>query len=562
MLRVSALAKAYGADPVLRDISFVVGPGEKLGLVGPNGSGKSTLLQLIAGTIRPDAGSVRLDPGERVAYLPQYPEDTLSLTLEEALVQGAGRVGEVQRRMGALERAMQCSDGDRLDSLMVEYAEAREEFERLDGYTLPSRMDAVVRGLSLDVDDPQSPVASLSGGNKTRVSLARLLLSDAQVVLLDEPTNFLDLGGLLWLERFVVQSEAAYIIVSHDRRFLDRTVSGIIAIDPKEHTVRQWVGTYSDYADARRREEQKEREAYLAQQEEIRRVEDDIRRTKEQARTVERHVISGMGADVQRRRAKKVARKATVRERKLERHLENDDLLEKPVTGWNLHLGRDPIEDERVVLEVDDVRSGYGHGDVLRGVSLLLRGRDRVVLLGDNGSGKSTLVRCITGALPYRGAIRIGASVRIGVFSQEQDTLPLNQTVLEVFRSRTDMYESDARSYLHRFLFAGREVFKPVSALSYGQRAKLALAMLVLSEANFLLLDEPTSHLDLAALEAMEEALASYTGPLLLISHDRYFVERAGITRVEVMQEGTLSSADSVDEYERRMMSGEVASGS
>lgn len=553
VLRVSALGKAYGADPVLRDVSFVLSPGEKLGLVGPNGSGKSTLLRLIAGDLRPDEGSVWMDPADRVAYLPQYPLDDLSVSVREALLLGAGRVGELQKRIGEFERAMPHAAGKDLDDLMARYAAARDEFELLDGYVLEARLEAVVDGLALDADDWSRPVATLSGGNKTKLSLARLLLSGAGIILLDEPTNYLDLPALLWLERFVMESPASYIIVSHDRRFLDRTVGGILEIDPVEQTVRSWVGTYSEYAEARRREQRKHLEAYLQQQEEIRRVEEDIRRTKEQARSVERNVISGMGADVQRRHAKKVARKATVRERRLERRLEREDTLEKPVKGWNLHLadlGRDPIEDDRMVLDVESLHAGYGDVEVLRGASLSIRGQDRVALMGGNGSGKSTLVRCIGGACPYTGTIRLGASVRIGTFAQEQENLPRERSVLEIFRARTEMYESEARSYLHKFLFSGREVLKPVSALSYGQRAKLALAILVLSDANFLVLDEPTSHLDMPALEAVEGALAEYRGPMLLISHDRYFVERLGVTRVEVMRDGVLHPVDGVSDVD------------
>lgn len=553
MLRVSALGISYGADPVLQAVSFVLNSGERAGLVGPNGSGKSTLLRAIAGELRPDTGSVWIDPADRVAYLPQYPQDELQLSIRESLLRGGG-VGELQRRLAEMERAMPSAQGDALDSLLAEYAASREAFEQRDGYELEGRLEQVVSGLALDAVDLDLPVGALSGGNKTKLSLARLLLSGASILLLDEPTNYLDLVALLWLERFVREGERSYLIVSHDRRFLDRTVGSILELTVAEHTLRVWPGNYSQYAEGRLREEQKRLAAYRDQQERIAKIEEDIRRTKEQARGTE----TGTNNDVLRRYAKKVAKKAKAREHRLERELD-ENTIEKPTMGWGLHLvdlGRDPIDDQRLALEVTNLHASYDGREVLRGVDLLIRGRDRVALMGENGSGKSTLLRCVTGHMAYpgqmasEGSVRIGPSVRAGLLSQESEELPLDRSVLEVFRSRTEMYEDQARTYLHKFLFTGQEVFKPVGALSFGQRSKLALAMLILSDANLLLLDEPTSHLDMPALEAIEDALAQYQGPLLLISHDRYFVERVGITRVEVLADGRLHAVEGVEEYE------------
>ncbi len=547
MLRVSALGISYGADPVLRDVSFVLNTGERAGLVGPNGSGKSTLLRVIAGELRPDRGSVWIDPADRVAYLPQYPQDELQLSIRESLLRGGG-VGELQRRLAEMERAMPSAQGDALDALLAEYAASRETFEQRGGYELEGRLEQVVSGLALDAVDLDLPVGALSGGAKTKLSLARLLLSGASILLLDEPTNYLDLAALLWLERFVREGDRSYLIVSHDRRFLDRTVGSILELTVAEHTLRVWPGNYSLYAEGRLREEQKRLAAYRDQQERIAKIEEDIRRTKEQARDTE----TATNNDVLRRYAKKVAKKAKAREHRLERELD-ENTIEKPTRGWGLHLvdlGRDPIDDQRLALEVTKLHAGYDHHQVLRGVDLLIRGRDRVALMGENGSGKSTLLRCVTGHMASEGSVRIGPSVRAGLLSQESEELPLDRSVLEVFRSRTEMYEDQARTYLHKFLFTGHEVFQPIGTLSFGQRSKLALAMLILSDANLLLLDEPTSHLDLPALEAIEDALAQYQGPLLLISHDRYFVERVGITRVEVLADGRLHAVEGVEEYE------------
>ena len=547
MLRVSALGISYGADPVLQDVSCVLNTGERAGLVGPNGSGKSTLLRVIAGELRPDRGSVWIDPADRVAYLPQYPQDELQLSIRESLLRGGG-VGELQRRLAEMERAMPSAQGDALDALLAEYAASRETFEQRGGYELEGRLEQVVSGLALDAVDLDLPVGALSGGAKTKLSLARLLLSGASILLLDEPTNYLDLAALLWLERFVREGDRSYLIVSHDRRFLDRTVGSILELTVAEHTLRVWPGNYSLYAEGRLREEQKRLAAYRDQQERIAKIEEDIRRTKEQARDTE----TATNNDVLRRYAKKVAKRAKAREHRLERELD-ENTIEKPTRGWGLHLvdlGRDPIDDQRLALEVTNLHAGYDHHQVLRGVDLLIRGRDRVALMGENGSGKSTLLRCLTGHMAFEGSVRMGPSVRAGLLSQESEELPLDRSVLEVFRSRTEMYEDQARTYLHKFLFTGHEVFQPIGTLSFGQRSKLALAMLILSDANLLLLDEPTSHLDLPALEAIEDALAQYQGPLLLISHDRYFVERVGITRVEVLADGRLHAVEGVEEYE------------
>jgi ATP-binding cassette subfamily F protein 3 len=552
VLHVNSVSKSYGADPVLSDVSFVLNSGERAGLVGPNGSGKSTLLRLLASEIEPDNGSVWLDPQHRVAYLPQYPLDELHLSVEEALLRGAGRVGELQGRITLLEHALPEAPGEALDALLEEYATAQEEFERLDGYDLEARMEMVIQGLSIDAN-LDTPVAALSGGTKTKLSLARLLLSGADILLLDEPTNYLDLPAMLWLEQFITRGDRSYIIVSHDRRFLDETVSSILELDPKAHALRQWWGNYTDYIMSKRREQEKQWEAYRDQQGEIARMEADIRRTKEQARGVE----AGTNNDVLRRYAKKVARKAVVRERRLRREIEGGEQLEKPLQGWNLHLtdlNRNPMGDNRMVLEIENVRAGYRDREVLRDVSLVLRGQDRIALVGENGSGKTTLLRCITGEHPFTGSIRLGSSIRVAMLSQEQSELPLDRTVLDVFRSRTEMHESEARTYLHKFLFSGPEVLKPVSALSYGQRAKLALAILILSDANFLILDEPTSHMDMPALEAIEEALTDYLGPLLVVSHDRTFLEHIGVNRVLAMERGRVEEIDDVADYRASKM--------
>ena len=551
-IQVSNVSKSFGPNRVLDGVTFALAPGKRAGIIGANGAGKSTLLRIIAGQIPPDSGSVQVLPSGSVAYLPQYPADDLDLPMREVLLRGAGDVGNHLRRLTELEALLPSAHGEVLEERLREYALARDEFERLGGYSLEARIDAVVLGLGLSASDFHAPVRTLSGGNKTKLSLARLLLSEASVLLLDEPTNFLDLPALLWLESYVSASDRTFLIVSHDRRFLDRTIDTVLEIDGVEHTVRQWAGTYSDYAEARLREQQKALAAYRDQQAEVARIEEDIRRTKEQARSVEARTKSGLGADHQRRLAKKVAHKAKARERRLERNL-HEHALEKPRSSWELHLtdlATPGMNDDRMVLDVRGLRAGYGNRTILDGVDLTVRGQDRVAVVGENGSGKSTLLRCLEGTMEYDGEIKFGRSIRAGYVSQEGLELPGQSPILEVFRARTTMREDEARTYLHKFLFAGDEVFKHIDTLSYGQRSKLALAILILSGANFLVLDEPTSHMDMSALAAIERALAGYAGPILVVSHDRYFLERIGINRIEVLADGLLHAVDTLDAYE------------
>lgn len=546
MLRVNSLSLAFGSHTVLSDVSFTLDQGCRTGLVGPNGSGKSSLLRLLAGDLMPDTGTVRLDPHYRAAYLPQHPATDLHRTVQDVLREASGRIGELQGRGAALETALAGRSGV-TEALLAEYAQAQSEFEALGGYSLETQMEKVVAGLGIAAD-LATTVDSLSGGTKTKLSLARLLLSEADLLLMDEPTNYLDLPAVLWLEQFVADRDHSYVVVSHDRRFLDATVDSILEINPGGGTVRQWPGTYSDYAAGRERERKKQLAAYRDQQIAVARIEQDIRRTREQAR----HVETATNNDVLRRYAKKVARKAVVRERRLRREMESGERVEKPMRGWDLDLAdlnHAPITDNRLVLEITDLRAGYGSARILNGVSLVLRGRDRVALLGENGSGKTTLLRCIRGELSHDGAVRLGPAVRPGILSQEQAELPLHRTVLDVFRSGTEMREDEARTYLHKFLFAGDQPLNPIAALSYGQRAKLALAMLVLSDANFLILDEPTSHLDVPALEVVEVALAQYVGPILVVSHDRAFLDTIGINRVLRLEQGTVAEVEAGGAY-------------
>ncbi len=543
MLHVSNIDKYYGDTPVLRGVSFTLGRGERAGVVGPNGSGKSTLLRIIAGLERPDRGSIALAPSARTGYLRQG-----FLGDEAAPVAALLRPhGAAWAAYQSLEHATQGLTARPEDAwALARYEAAATAFEEAGGYAGLAAVEDALGGLDLAGLEPARALGTLSGGQKTRLALAALLLGAPDLLLLDEPTNHLDVDALRWLEGFIAGFRGAVLVVSHDRAFLDGAVTTILELDDRTHLLRAWPGAYSAYAEARRREEDRRLEAYRDQQAEIARVERDIRRMSEGARAVEaktqadyRSTSRGMKGAA-RTRAAKVARTAKVRERKLEREL-GEHTLEKPRASWTLKLDFAPVAGgAREALRVEGARKSLGGREVLAGVNLALRHGERVALTGPNGGGKSTLLKLVTGELaPDAGTVRLGAGVTPGYYGQEQGELDPRLTPLEVVRAAAPMTETEARSLLHTYLFGGDEVFTPVGRLSYGERARLALARLVLSGATLLLLDEPTNHLDIPSRERFEAALVTFTGTVLAVLHDRYAIERLA-TRVVELRDGTL----------------------
>jgi ATP-binding cassette, subfamily F, member 3 len=559
MLRVSNLAKRFPDGVVLDKVSFVLNAGEKVGLVGPNGSGKSTLLKIIAGRLRQDSGAVALGPGDRAGYLEQYPEADLARTVREALtaVNPALDAARAAMEQAAVTMAAPALAPEEQEAAIAAYGAASERFEQLGGYDVEARAEAVAAGLGLRAIAGDRLVASLSGGQKTRLALARLLLSEPTILLLDEPTNYLDLPALLWLERFVAASPHAAIVVSHDRQFLDRTVRAVLELDAETHTIRRYDGTYSDYAAVKARERAKQEAAYQDQQERIAAFERQIAATKSHSLYTETSTQN----DHLRRLSKKVAKKAKSQERRLERYIESEERVERPDDPKRLYLhdlAEGALTDRRLAVSAHDLRVSYGAepdaATILAGVDLEVHGGDRLALVGPNGSGKSTLLRALAGQSEgtVTGTVRYGDGVRVGYLPQEHggDPEASARTVLDTFRAQVVGYEDEARAFLDKFLFTGDEVYRRLDQLSYGERAKLALALLVASGANLLLLDEPTSHLDVAALERIETALAAYPGPLVVASHDRYFLGRIGVTGVLRVEDGQLQPLGSLAEYE------------
>lgn len=540
MLSVSNLSKRFpGAEAFLfTGVSFTVNGGERVGLIGPNGCGKTTLLRIIIGEIAADSGSVQRTPsGLRVGYLAQglpAPDET---PLRDALFSRAAELRaaetEVERLAAALVNA-----GDDLKILAPAYDAALARLEHFSRDYDPGTVERVLAGLDLAGLPLDAPVGTLSGGQKTRLGLAALLLDDPQLLILDEPTNHLDVTALAWLEGWLRGFSGGALIVSHDRTFLDETVTRLVALDDQTGTARVFEGSYSAYAAAVRSELDRQWAQWRDQQVEIIRLQADMRQT--MARAVRKE--NATHNDQQRRYAKKVAHKAKAKETRLRRYLESAERVEKPRPRWGLKLdfGDLPPTGQDVIF-LDGLTAGYDpRAPLLRDLTLTVRAGERVAVLGPNGHGKSTLLKTIVGALPpLAGRVRLGASVRLGYLAQQQEILDPGSSALAVIQAETPLGHTEARSFLHYFLFSGDDVFTPVADLSFGERARLMLAVLVARGANLLVLDEPINHLDVPSREKFEEALGAFQGSVLAVVHDRYFVDRFATT-VWTIAEGAL----------------------
>jgi ATP-binding cassette, subfamily F, member 3 len=471
MLKVHHLSKRYADVVILDRVSFVINQGDRVGLIGPNGAGKTTLLRLLVGTEQPDSGSIVRQPSTlSIGYLAQALQFASHATVADVLAEGAAAWQAARAEVDRLAHLLEQGEGDQVQ-VLDDYGSALTAFEAVGGYAFEARLDEVLDYLDLRGLDPAGPVSTLSGGQKTRLGLARLLLTQADLLLLDEPTNHLDIEALEWLEDFLADYPGATIIVSHDRAFLDNTVTCILELNAETHTLREYPGNYSDYADAKHAERERHWEQYKEQEAYVERLEADIHRTKMHALSVE--LTTTPRQPNVRRYAKKVAAKAKSREKKLERYLESDDRVEKPTRVWDMKLDFVTLPPSGTnVAVLEGVGHRYGDGPWLfRDVDFTLRSGERAVLLGANGTGKSTLLRILVGELaPAEGRARLGSNVRVGYFAQEGETLDPNLTPLDLVRRAAALGETEARSFLHFFLFAGDEVFKP------GRRSQLRRA--------------------------------------------------------------------------------------
>jgi ATP-binding cassette subfamily F protein 3 len=526
MLVVSGVSKRYGHQKVLEEIRFTVNVGECVGLIGPNGCGKTTLIRIIAGEDQPDEGSISfMKKNIHIGLLKQDLSFPSECTLQEIIYPQSEQLEQIEVEIEQVAQSMAASRAEISHQLEKKYDELLQRLTEASNRENYREISTILESLGL-TDLPLSmPIAELSGGQKTRLGLALVLLKKPELMLLDEPTNHLDITMLEWLENWLGQYDGAVLLVSHDRTFLDRTVDRILDLDPETHTITAYAGNFSHYLEQYQMELEKQRAAFRDQLYEVRKVKQDIARLKEQARHVERGTINSS----QRRYAKKVARKATSRQKKLSRYLESDERVEKPKENWRMKLEFDDQEKHsRNVLLGKDLAIGYpGRDCLLEKVSFEVLYGARIAITGPNGAGKTTLLRTIANELePLDGSLWLSTSVRIGYMSQEQEFLNPDQNALDAIREVAPMSETEARSFLHYFLFTEDDPLRPIKALSYGERARLQLALLVGKGCDFMLLDEPINHLDIPSRASFEKALASLTGTVLAVVHDRYFIER------------------------------------
>jgi ATPase subunit of ABC transporter with duplicated ATPase domains len=491
VLKASGLSKAHDALPLFVAASFVLGDGDRVGLVGPNGSGKSTLLRVLAGLERPDEGSVTLGADDRCGYLvqqPARPNATLAAHLHESL----GEVYDLHRELRALERRM-TSGGD---AGLARYAEAQERFAALDGWGFHGLIEDVREHLGIAHLDERAAIRELSGGEQARVLLAGVLLQRPTVLLLDEPTNHLDLHGLRWLEGYLRGFRGAVLVVSHDRRFLDHTVGRVFELDGVHDELQVYQGGYTAYRAEKRRRFDRLLQEHRAQERYRRDLEDQIARLSSRARTIESRFKGGAGMDYAHALAKKLARQAKTRRRRLERQMQTASWLRDPERAPSFTLSLDGVSQPgRRLASARAVRLEVGGCAVLDRADLALHGRDRVAIVGENGAGKTTLLRALSGELaPADGRLTVNAVV--GVLPQSQNELPLERSALELYRSRVIGHEDEARALLGHFLFEQEQLRRPLATLSPGERSRLLIAILVSGGAELLLLDEPTNQLD------------------------------------------------------------------
>lgn len=519
------LMHRYGAEVIFEKVSVRVHKGDRIALVGLNGSGKSTLLRILAGLQEPTGGRVMRAGSVRIGYLAQEPLLKAEATLLEEMLTVFHNLREQERELQRIEQDLAHEAPN--TSLLQRYDELLESFRHSGGYEYQSRVHQVLAGLGFTPDDEQKPIAHLSGGERARAALARLLLEEPDIVLLDEPTNHLDIDALEWLEEYLSHWKGAFIIVSHDRYFLDRLAQKVWELEFGR--LYEYPGSYSHYSALRQERLERQWKLYEEQQELIQKSEEFIRR-------------NIAGGDFR-------ASQAQARQKMLEK-LER---IPKPRVPRKIHLWIDTNKPsgERV-LRARDIVIGYPSAPLFRCKSLSLQRGERVALIGPNGSGKTTFLKTILRELqPLEGTLELGHGVEISYFRQSQtESEDAEKTVLEVLLNNREQTITEARSFLGQFLFSGDDVFKKISELSGGERSRLALAMLAQLGGNFLLLDEPTNHLDIDSREVLQEALKEYTGTILLVSHDRYLI-RAIATQIWEIRDSELKVYQGDYEYYR-----------
>jgi len=513
LLRVDRLKLMYGATEVLSDLTFQVEPRQRLGIVGANGSGKSSLLKAISGDVIPAAGSLTLAARTRTAYLAQELEAGPHESVYADALHSRPDILSLRGRLEGLEVAMAGASGAEQAVLVEDYGEVQHEYERLDGYAYDNRVAEVLHGVGLTETDQALTPNALSGGQRRRLALARLLLQDADLLLLDEPTNHLDLEAIEWLEGFLRLSRAGMLIVSHDRRFLERTADDILELQAGSG---EWYpGNYRQYVRLRRERRAVQQKEYEAQQEYIARTEEFIRRYKAGQR----------------------AREARGRQTRLDRLAR----VEPPADDQQIRIRLRASVTSDLIFQSDGLRLGYGKRELLTMPAFTINAGERVAIVGPNGSGKTSLLKALLGELrPLAGRVKIGPRVAMRYYDQHLADLDLNKTVLTELQDAFGLPEETLRTFLGRLLFHGDDAFKTIRSLSGGEKSRVALAKLMLDDAGLLLLDEPTNHLDIPAQEMLEEALQDFEGTIVFVSHDRYFID-AIATRLWSVEDGAVT---------------------
>jgi macrolide transport system ATP-binding/permease protein len=530
MLFVRHLSKAYGAITVLDDISFVVNPNDRVGIVGANGVGKTTLLSILVGQEPIDSGSFSFAPSTEVGYLPQTTPEFYGRTMQDLILESVGNLRQLEERMHELETAMSTTAGDQLAGLMEEYDRVSTKFQDHGGYELDYKIDAILDGLRISYLPRDREMQTLSGGEKARVGLATLLLRSPDLLLLDEPTNHLDFVSLEWLESYLSNYKGAILLVSHDRQFLNRAVNQIFEIDEHAHRLKKYEGNYDAYVQAKTTERAKWEEEYERQQEEIKELR---KRMRETARNVahnrpasdnDKTAYNFFGARVQNT----ISRGVRAAEEQL-RRIEADPIPRPPkLMQVTSYFKVEPLQSE-VVIRATQLTKCWDETCILNDVNFTVASGARILLFGPNGAGKTTLLKIIMGLeKPDQGEVSIVDSARIGYLPQDPQ-MDLDKTVIETYRYGQVGYEGEFVGRLIGYgLFRLEDMHKKVGQLSIGQRRKLEIVRLMAEGPNVLLLDEPTNYISLDVLEAFEAAILGFPGPVMAISHDRWFIQRFG----------------------------------
>lgn len=528
ILSCQNISKAFVENQVLKNVSFHIEDHEKAAIVGINGAGKTTLLRIIVGEMTPDDGQVVLAKDKTLGYLAQNSTVDTSHTIYEELLSVKADLLRLEEKIRECENNMKHADGDALEDLMKQYTSLTHAFETGGGYLYRSELVGVLKGLGFTEDEFSKPVATLSGGQKTRVALGRLLLQNPDLIILDEPTNHLDMNSIAWLETYLLNYKGAVLIVSHDRYFLDRIAGKVIEIDQSKATT--FMGNYSDYAVKKEQLRVAAWNAYMNQQRDIKHQEEVIEKLKSFNRE-----------------------KSIKRAESREKMLDKIEVIEKPSeVRTDMKLTLTPrILSGNDVLTVEHLSKSFDSHKLFTDVNFEIKRGEHVAIIGDNGSGKTTLLKILNGLVPAdQGTFRLGSNVEIGYYDQEHHVLHSEKTLFEeISDDYPYLNNTQIRNVLAAFLFTGEDVFKRISDLSGGERGRVSLAKLVLSNANFLILDEPTNHLDIMSKEILEDALNGYEGTILYVSHDRYFINRTAHRILDLTEGQFVSYFGNYDYY-------------